>query len=60
MFNSVGHVIYDVHFEGELNQGVPKESSLTVELFEHGGHVFSCFVKDYALIVYRDYQQVMQ
>ncbi len=59
MFNSVGHVIYDVHFEGELTQGVPNNSSLSVELFEFAGHVYSVFVKDYALTVYRDYQQIM-
>ena len=34
MVNSAAHVIYDVHLDGELSLGVPKESHLAVEIFE--------------------------
>ena len=47
MINSAAHVIYDVHLEGELRSGVPQESHLAVEMFEHGGHIYSVFAKDY-------------
>eukprot|EP00347_Sterkiella_histriomuscorum_P017346 403349738 len=58
MINSAAHVIYDVHLEGELRSGVPQESHLAVEMFEHGGHIYSVFAKDYQVIIYRDYQQM--
>ena len=56
MVNSAAHVIYDLHLEGELTQGVPNESFLAVELFESHGHVYSVFAKDYRVILYKDYQ----
>ena len=56
MVNTAAHVIYDVHLEGELNQGVPQPSNLAVEMFEHSGHIYSVFAKDYKVIIYRDYQ----
>ena len=58
MVNSAAHVIYDLHLEGELTQGVPNESFLAVELFESHGHVYSVFAKDYRVILYKDYQQI--
>ena len=34
-----------------------ERSSLAVELFEHDGHIYSCFAKDSKIIIYQDYKE---
>jgi hypothetical protein len=47
LVNSVGHVIYDVHFDSSDHSLVHlKTFALAVEMFEYEGHVYSCFAKE--------------
>jgi hypothetical protein len=61
LINSASHVIYDVQFNAHMDPAFAVkegQSGLAVEFFEHQGHVYSVFAKNYKIITYRDYQQV--